>query len=44
MYYDQKVKGVGLREGDWVLVKVVVFVGKYKIVDRWEDILYVVLQ
>lgn len=44
MYYDQKAKGVGLREGDHVLVKVVAFDGKHKIADRWEDTPYVVLQ
>lgn len=44
MYYDQKAKGVGLREGDRVLVKVVAFDGKHKIADRWEDTPYIVLQ
>ena len=37
-YYDQKARGVGLKVGDRVLVKVVAFDGKHKIADRWEDI------
>lgn len=44
MQYDQKAKGVGLREGDRVLVKFAAFDGKHKIADRWEDTLYIVLQ
>lgn len=40
MYYDQKAKGVGVREG----IGYVAFDGKHKIADRWEDTPYIVLQ
>ena len=43
-YYDQKAKGVGLKVGDRVLVKVVAFDGKHKIADRWEDNPYIIIQ
>ena len=36
-YYDMKVHGAALEEGDRVLVKVVAFDGKHKIADRWEE-------
>ena len=42
-YYDLKVRGVDLQEGDRVFVKVVAFEGKHKIVDRWEKDPYVIL-
>lgn len=42
-YYDLKVRGIDFYEGDRVFVKVVVFDGKYKIVDKWEEEVYIVL-
>lgn len=41
--YDQRVRGVEIRVGDRVLVKIVLFDGKYKILDKWEEELYLVL-
>lgn len=40
--YDFKVRGVRIDIGDRVLVKILVFEGKYKIMDRWEEKLYIV--
>lgn len=43
-YYDLKVRGIDLHEGDRVLVKVVAFDGKHKIADKWEEEAYIVLR
>lgn len=42
-YYDLKVRGIELQVGNRVLVKVVAFVGKHKIADKWEEEPYIVL-
>lgn len=38
-----KVRGNNIEVGDWVMVKIVVFEGKYKLVNWWEEEFYVVL-
>lgn len=43
-YYDLKVRGIDLHDGDRVLVKVVAFDGKHKIADKWEEEAYIVLR
>lgn len=41
--YDSKIRGVSLKEGDRVLVRVVKFDGRHKIQDRWEDHPYYII-
>lgn len=41
--YDMKARTITLKEGDRVLVKKVVYDGKHKISDKWEDDIYVIL-
>ena len=36
-YYNQKIDAMGLKPGNFVLVKADAFQGKRKIKDRWED-------
>ncbi|XP_062567508.1 uncharacterized protein LOC134229739 [Saccostrea cucullata] len=43
LYYDTKVRGSTLKEGDRVLIKVVKFDGKHKIQDRWEEHPYIII-
>nr|KAG5705225.1 hypothetical protein BaRGS_011251 [Batillaria attramentaria] len=38
--YDRKTRGAGIEVGDRVLVKIVVFDGKHKIADKWEEDVY----
>lgn len=40
--YDMKARAITLEEGDRVLVKKVVYDGKHKISDKWEDDIYVI--
>ena len=42
--YDVKARGSNIKEGDRVLVKIVVFDGKHKISDRWEEDIYQVVR
>jgi len=41
-YYDKKLRGAVVQQGDRVLVKIVAYDGKHKISDRWEPDVYVV--
>lgn len=41
--YDSKIRGVSLKEGDRVLVRVVKFNERHKIHDRWEDHPYYII-
>ncbi|XP_065928537.1 uncharacterized protein [Magallana gigas] len=43
-YYDLKVRGLTIHEGDIVLVKVVAFDGKHTIADKCEEEAYIVLR
>ena len=42
-HYDLKSRGAVLEVGDRVLVKVVVFDGRHKLADKWEDEPYVII-
>lgn len=44
MYYDFKVRGIDLHEGERILVKVVAFDGKRKTTDKWEEEAYIILR
>lgn len=43
-YYDLKVRGIDLHEGEIILVKVVASDGKHKTTDKWEEEAYIILR